>query len=717
MKRRMLALAVMSTVFSVGFVMSANAAENADQKLSQYSVDEVIVEGSRDLLPGGFVKSTSNVGIMGKKSIMETPFTKANLSEKAITAFETPGEGLTSALLNVPSVRSASSPMYNDFWIRGSRITGYQMYINGVPGLLAQTNIPTNFVGSIEVTSGPVMGVTGTTVKESAGGMVNLVSKRASGEDITKYKQTFSGKSVFGEYIDVGRRFGENKSWGLRVNAQNSSGETAIPGEKLNTRDIFINLDHVDAKSNTNLLAGYRFVNHKNGVRWFQYDKGVTKLPSAPDSKNNYSFRGQEMEYDTWLATLNHEQKLNDSWTAFANIGYSKYDLYKNYNAESSSYLVTNNNGDFKAKSWSKTFPVESYFGQLGIKGEFATGDVKHNVSLAVDKAWYNSGGAPSVSFNQSVFGNLYDKTNIVGEELPASNLGGYTARNEYWGISLADSMKYGKAELLLGVHKHNVKVDSYQWNTGAHTGSTQKSDSTSPTFALSYSPDDKVTIYANHAESFDKGARVPGSANGNILENHDEMLSPTKTKQNEIGVKYQNKGILTTLSLFNLKQAANMDVQKDGKWYRVQDGENEFKGIELTVNGKIADKWNVMGGITYLNGKVNRSASVASGTKINGTPKWNGVMSLEYQADDDFSVLGRALYFGDCTIQNERLEVPSYLTFDLGVKYKTKVSHTPVTLSAMCYNLTGKDYWITSGNTTILSNPRTFMLSAEFDL
>lgn len=58
MKKRMLALAVMSTVFSVGFVMSANAAENADQKLSQYSVDEVIVEGSRDLLPGGFVKST-----------------------------------------------------------------------------------------------------------------------------------------------------------------------------------------------------------------------------------------------------------------------------------------------------------------------------------------------------------------------------------------------------------------------------------------------------------------------------------------------------------------------------------------------------------------------------------------------------------------------------------------------------------------------------------
>ena len=31
------------------------------------------------------------------------------------------------------------------------------------------------------------------------------------------------------------------------------------------------------------------------------------------------------------------------------------------------------------------------------------------------------------------------------------------------------------------------------------------------------------------------------------------------------------------------------------------QDGENEYKGIELSVNGKVAPKWNIMGGFYVI--------------------------------------------------------------------------------------------------------------------
>lgn len=130
LQRKILARAVMSSVLSMGFVVCTYAAESDDKDIAQYKLGELVVEADRDTMPGGFVKNSSDVGILGEKTIMETPFSKVNLSEKAITAFETPGEGLTSALLNIPSVRSASTPMYNDFYIRGSRITGYQMYIN-----------------------------------------------------------------------------------------------------------------------------------------------------------------------------------------------------------------------------------------------------------------------------------------------------------------------------------------------------------------------------------------------------------------------------------------------------------------------------------------------------------------------------------------------------------------------------------------------------------
>ena len=67
----------------------------------------------------------------------------------------------------------------------------------------------------------------------------------------------------------------------------------------------------------------------------------------------------------------------------------------------------------------------------------------------------------------------------------------------------------------------------------------------------------------------------------------------------------------------------------------------------------------------------------------------------------------------------NKKYEIPSHLTYDLGVSYKTKVNTIPVKLSAMCYNVTDKDYWMgRGGSTTIgLSMPRTFMLSAQFDI
>lgn len=732
--KKALALAVLCAVSSINMVSHVSAEEVSEtesqqvanvetgsrEEVQSHQLAGIIVEGDKDVLIGGFAKRKSEVGILGNMDVKKTPFTKVNLTEKAINSFATPGESLSSALLNIPSIKSASSTMYNDVNIRGTRVNGYQFYINGVPGLLTQTNIPTNFIGNIEVTSGPAMSFTGTTTQETAGGMVNLISKRAEDDNITKYTQTFSGRGNFGEYIDIGRRFGKSKEWGLRINAQNLSGETAIPGEKLTARNLFLNLDHKDDNSSTNLLAGYRYVKHNNGVRWFQYGDSVTKLPDAPNSKNNYSFAGQRMEYDTWLATLNHEQKLSDDWSVFFTGGYSRYDLYTNYNAKSSAYLVTNNNGDFIAQSWSKTFPVTSYYGQIGIKGVVNTGEVKHNIALAADKSWYNNGsGIASVNFNNSVMGNLYNKTHIIGEGLPAKNTGGFTSKSQYWGISLADTLEYGKAQLTLGIHSHHANTTSYDAKTGEVTSDTQKSDATSPTYAIVYSPNDNVSFYASHSESFNKGTLVPESRNGHYFDNANSMLEPTKTKQNEIGIKYENKGLLTTLSAFDITQANTMEEQlSNGDWHYSTDGETEYKGLELTVNGKIADKWNAMGGIMYLDAKINNATNKnLNGTRVNGVSKWNGVAALEYNADEKFSILGRALYNGSSKIKNEKLDVPSYLTFDIGMKYKTKLSNTPVTLTAMCYNLTGEDYWIASGNTTILSNPRTFMLTAEFDL
>ena len=75
-KKKALAMSVLCAIASVGFVMSASAEETMTGQLN-----EVVVEGSKDVLPGGMVKNEGTVGIMGEKSVMESPFSVTNVSE------------------------------------------------------------------------------------------------------------------------------------------------------------------------------------------------------------------------------------------------------------------------------------------------------------------------------------------------------------------------------------------------------------------------------------------------------------------------------------------------------------------------------------------------------------------------------------------------------------------------------------------------------------
>lgn len=715
-KKNKLIGAVLCTIASVGFVMSASAEETMQGQL-----DEVVVEGEAgDLLPqvynGGNIAVATSGNLLGNKSILDNPFTSITLTNKTIEDYGDPSQPISSVLINDPSVRTSSSTMYNDISIRGLNLNGYQMFLNGVPGLFAQNNLPVNFVDRVEVTSGPSMSINAATPSQSAAGTVNMVSKRAGYDNSNKFTQTFSGKGTFTEEVDVSRRLGEDKKFGIRVNAMNQHGETSIPGEKLTNRNIFINLDQQSDKSNTNFLMGYRYTKHENGLRWFGLDsKNVTTMPSAPDSKNNFSFNGQFLEYDQWITTLNHEQKINDTWTAFFNGGYSRYDLFNNLNSKSSKYTIIDDKGNWSGinANWNRPLNITSYSGQIGVKGNFNTGDVKHNLVMSVDKAWYdNYNGLPGGN-NSNLFtgpnGNIYDGSvhgsigNIPDVDPKIS------VKNRYWSWKLMDTLEYGKAQMLLGVTTQHVSNESYSYPAGS--SKTVKSNATSPVYALVYKPTDKLSLHFSHSESFDKGTVV-----GSQYINHDQILAPAKTKQNELGVKYEMGKVLTSLTAFEIIQDSNIERGK----YFVQDGESKYKGLELSAYGQLSDKWNIMGGIMYLDAKQTKTKNgLYDGIKVAGSSEWSGVIGLEYMPDDKLSVLGRGMYVGSASLNNEKYKVPSHLTFDLGMKYKTKISETPVTVSAMCYNVTGKDYWIakTGVDTIMLSNPRTFMLSAQFDI
>jgi len=698
----------------IGSAVFGTAVVQASEPTEKFELEKIIVEGKRDVLPGGFVSKNGTIGILGDKDVLKTPFTVTNLTEKTIDTFGDPTQPLDSILANSPSIRQSGSILHNDFTFRGFRANGTSCYVNGIPGIWTQFNAPTFVAENIEVIAGPNSGISGTGTQyesDTAGGIVNFVTKKATEEPINRYTQTFSGKGLFGEYLDIGRRFGKNKEWGVRINTEALNGETAIDGEKVSAKSIFIDVDHRDAKSTTNLFAGYRDIDITNGQRWFKLGSKVTSLPTVPDTSKNYSFDGMEKGSYGYVATLNHEQRLNKDWKVFLNAGMLDNKLNKNVMYQNSAITINDDLGNFDIKTQSTTTPQKAYYVQTGFTGEIQTGAVKNTVTVAIDKAWRNRDAAQNVKTYTIGTGNIYSGL-YQSTAVDSSYASALSNKTTIWGYSIVDSIDYKKMNILLGIHKHNASVNSFNTSTGSLTSKVE-SDATCPTYAISYNPIEEVSFYASHSESFDVGTVV-----GSTYKNAGDILAPAKTKQNEIGVKYLNKGLLTTLSFFDIKQANNIDVTKGDDTYYEQDGTIRHRGVELAINGKIAKKWSAMGGVSYLDAKyLDTAGNKYDGIQESGRPKWSAVAALEYAANEKLSIIGRAIYTGRSPVVYEKFWAPSYVTFDLGVNYKTKIMGRQAKVGVMCYNLLNKEYWqIARGDNLYLSTPRTIALTMAFD-
>ena len=702
--KKSLAMAVFCAVASVGFVANVHAEE-----LDSYKMDNVVIQGEKDALPGGLAKSVANVGLVGTGDVMETPYTVVNISEKTIKTFSDPHTGIMGALAMNPSVRSDRGGTYTDLTIRGFYLSGHNMYVNGIPGLLCQSNVSYDFADSVSIIAGPNLGVNGSTLNESVGGSVNVISKKATAEGNANMKFAYRGGTSFEQSLDVGKRFGKDNEWGIRVNAQNIGGETVIEGENLEKQNIFINLDHEDEKSKTNLLLGYNHVNHEGGPGAFSFDSAVTDLPDAPASDKLYKPDWSYNEYDDWIAALNHEQKLNENLTAFINAGYHREDWYGYIDGNPK---IINNKGDFTISMTNYPLALTKKYAGIGLKGNFKIGAVKNDFVIGADKNWMNYWleNNPNWSWKNQT-GNIYQDNKWPNPGIATWNPA-HTNDTYMTGWHIVDTMKMldDKLQLTLGLHGHDAK-------RVASGKPDQESDAICPTYAINYRVNDDVMVYAGHTESFGMGSMV---STNNDYANGGQMLDPAKSKQNEIGVRFKTGNVLNNISYFDITQENTIDSWENGKKYLRMDGEQNNKGFEWSFNGNIAEKWDVMGGIMYLDAKMKKTSKAElNGKTVNGAAEWSGVLGAIYHADDKTSLIGRVNYVDSTTINNGTLEVPSTVTFDLGASYKTKLSNTPVTFDLMCYNVAGKDYWkARSGSSSLsLGAPRTITLSATFDI
>lgn len=148
-------------------------------------LDTVYVEADRihDEYAGGFVDRGTDMGILGKQDYMSVPVQGLSVTANVIENIKLPNNTLSEAVTLSPSVRSRGGNAYNDISIRGFNISPHDYLLNGIPGLMCQSSIPTSFVERINIISGPssLMEGSSSVGGTSVGGAVDIISKKSGG--------------------------------------------------------------------------------------------------------------------------------------------------------------------------------------------------------------------------------------------------------------------------------------------------------------------------------------------------------------------------------------------------------------------------------------------------------------------------------------------------------------------------------------------------------
>lgn len=721
MKKRQLTAAILMGLMALS--TSAYAAEQTDES-DAHELGVTEVKGTRTAESGAMTARTASLGVFGKTNVMEAPANVISYTDETLKKSFVPTRGFLNAATNNPSVMvgGASTDNNVELQIRGIAFNTHDILLDGVPGMIMMQNQPTNYIGRMEIIVGPNAVMSGIGLQQSASGFVNFVPKKAETKPNLDITTAYSSSRYFTHSIDWGQRFGRNNAWGVRVNAETYAGSTTMTGEDLRGRDLYINIDHVDARSKSSFLYGYDTSTHHGmpevlRIADANWGTSVTHLPSAGSVAANFMPRWVLISHTHRVFLLQHEQKFGDHLTAYVKAGLMHRDWPGYITAKP---FLQNDAGDYRLDiSGSSTMgKTDRRAFMTGIKYDVTSGILDHTLTLGYDYLSQYGWSTYAPGTTSHLTGNVYQGL-ITDPGAPLAPEGQWYngSKANYRSIVLTDSIasKDGRLKIVAGVRHQTIHTRALSL-AGVETKSYEKSANT-PTFGVLYKISPRTAIYANYAESLGTVSSPP-----NTVVNKDDVMPPVKTKQYEIGAKWDMGSWASTLSLFRINQPTAIVNASN---YYVLDGMTRSQGLEWNVFGRVAPRLNLMGGFMILNAEYERTQGGAlDGKRVFGTPQFNATVALDWETKvKGLNVYGRMHHFGSSYADSKnRINVPAWTRFDLGAQYRTEAFGYPMTLNFMVYNVFNKMYWSTTdvkwSDGGLMLNPgRTYMLSATVSL
>jgi iron complex outermembrane receptor protein len=680
------------------------------------TLDETAVIGTDkrgDALPpvysGGQVANGGRLGILGNTDLMDAPFSVSAYTSTLIKDQQAVTVG--DVLERDSSVRSTGQTggIVDSFFIRGFPVGEGnlgELAFDGVYGVAPNYRVFTEYAERIELVKGPAALLYGMSPNNAVGGVINVVPKRSLDEDLTRFTGSYAMDSQVGGHLDVSRRFGEARQFGVRLNGSTQLGDTVIDEQSRHVDIGALSLDYQGER----LRTSFDWLNQQErfdaASRPFLIAPGVD-IPSAANGRINISQDWGWSRTRDKSALLSSEYGVSDALTIFAHAGGGKSDVAR---MSDQTPTILNAAGDTLSIPGYYKFEVERYTLDTGARLRFDTGPVSHRSALQVSR--YRDVLSRGILSGAPILSNIYHpvdrpKPFIHKPDTPK------VSESELTGVALADTLSVldERVQLTVGVRQQNIKSDNYN---AAGVATTSYDDGrVTPLYGAVIKPWAHVSIYYNYIEGLSKGDIAPSTAS-----NAGEIFAPYVSRQHELGVKADYGTFSSTFSVFQITRPSG---ELASGVFSVQ-AEQRNRGLELNVFGEVAPGIRLLGGVTLLDAQLTKTSLAGNrGNKPIGVPEVQANLWAEWDTSwlSGLTLTSGAIHTGSQYVnQSNTQELDDWTRIDVGARYTTRIDERPTTFRATVQNVFDEAYWsgVASYGAFSQGSPRTFLLSATVD-
>ncbi|WP_274015899.1 TonB-dependent receptor [Vibrio parahaemolyticus] len=533
-------------------------------------------------------------------------------------------------------------------------------------------------VERVEIVKGPAGALYG---RGSAGGIINLVTKRANGENFTHVKGSVGSNSQYVGQVDSSMAFSDKVNG--RINLEYRQADSYV--DHVDSNDFFIaptirvlpadgHTIDIDVEYAHQELVPYRGVPSKNGK--------PVDLPVSTyfGGTNDYQ------ESDSLRVAVDYEWRLNDQWVWNNRAAFNHIELEQKGTRQGKvtgnevSQTVNNFGYDPRTTTTLQSELIwETNDNQLMLGADFNQIDI--DLTLASDKT------LPPQNIYNPVVGPTPDPGFKPFRDNTTTTTGVYVQDVYTWGdLSVIGNVRYDSMDLeqqKAGAGKEKLDDDKVSYRTG-----------------LVYRINYDTSVYASLARSW----QLPYAG----IYINPKLAEFFHTDLKEVGAKAYllDNALMLNAALFQIDQE-QPQTNVDGDV--IDKIEVRHRGIELEARGQITKQWDISVGYSYLDAE-----DKATGKKPNDVSDHLFSLWSTYQLDDNWRLGGGVKYVGDRYAGNdEAVALGDYTTVDLMAAYTTG-RHK---IQANAYNILDEKYILGATNGTSGLNQIGYGAPAEFML